>query len=61
MIIVVINNIGIAVNKFKKYSPVAGYFYCMKALFVAAQLVKKRTRIIHIFYFVCGIKPVKNS
>lgn len=61
MIVVVINDIGVTANKFKYDSPIAGYFYCMKALFVAAQLVKKRTWVIHILYFVCSIKPVKNS
>ncbi len=45
MIIVVINNMGITVNKLKKYSPIAGYSHRIKALFAAAQLVSERTRI----------------
>jgi len=41
MIVVVINNIGIAVNKLKKYSPIAGYSHRIKALFAAAQLMEE--------------------
>ena len=55
MVIIVIDSICVAVNKFKKYTPIAGYFHGMKVFFVAAQLVEKRTRIIHILYFTCGI------
>ena len=41
MIIVVINNICISVNKLKKYSPIAGYSHRIKTLFAAAQLMEK--------------------
>jgi hypothetical protein len=51
MVIVIIDNIGVTIHKFKEYTPIAGYFYCMKALFIATQLVEKRTWVIHIFYF----------
>jgi hypothetical protein len=61
MIITVIDDIGVAIDKFKKDSPIAGNSYRVKAFFIASQLVKKRTWIIHIFYLVCGIKPVENS
>lgn len=61
MVIIVIDNIGVAVNKLKKYAPIAGYFHGMKTLFVAAQLVERRTRVIHILYFTCGIKTIKDS
>ncbi len=33
----------------------------MKALFITTQLVKKRPWVIHIFYFCCRIKSIKNS
>ena len=33
----------------------------MKTFFVADQLVEERTRIIHILYFACGIKSIKDS
>ena len=61
MVIVIIDNIGVTINKFKEYTPIARYFYCIKALFVATQLVEERTWVIHIFYFTCGIKPIKDS
>ena len=61
MVIVVIDNIGVTINKFKEYTPIAGYFHCIKVLFVAAQLVEARTRVIHIFYFTSSIKPIKDS
>jgi hypothetical protein len=61
VVIIVIDNIGVAINKFKEYTPIAGYFHCMKALFIAAQLVEERTWVIHIFYFTCGIQPIKDS
>jgi len=61
MVIVIIDNIGVTINKFKEYTPIAGNFDCMKVLFVAAQLVEERTRVIHIFYLTCSIKPIKDS
>jgi len=33
----------------------------MKAFFVTTQLVEERARVIHVFYFTCGIKPIKDS
>lgn len=61
MEIIVVDKIGVTINKLKKYPPIARYFHCMKTLLVATQLVEKRTRIIHIFYFTCGIEPIKDS
>ena len=61
MVIIVIDSICVAVNKFKKYWPITRYSYGVKAFFVAAQLMEKRTRVIHILYFTCGIKSIKNS
>jgi hypothetical protein len=61
MVIVVIDKIGVTINKFKEYTPIAGNPYCMKAALVAAQSVQERTRVIHISYSTCGIKPIKDS
>jgi len=41
MVIIVIDAIGIPVDKLKKYAPIAGYFHGLIALFVTAQLVKE--------------------
>jgi hypothetical protein len=46
MVIVVIDKIGVTINKFKEYTPIAGYLYCMKAALVAAQSVQERTRVL---------------
>ena len=61
MVVAVIDIIGVTINKFKEYTPIPGYFHCMKVLFVAAQLVEEGTRIIHISYLTRGIKPIKDS
>ena len=55
VIIVVINNIGIAVNELEKDSPISRNLYSISALFVTCQLVQGGTRIIHISYFTCSI------
>ena len=60
MVVVVIDNIGITINKFEKNPPVAGCFYSILIFFVSRQLVEIRTGIIHIFYFIRSIKPIKN-
>lgn len=61
MVIIIIDNIGVTVNKLKKYAPIAGYPYCIKAALITAQLMKERTRVIHILYFTRGIKSIKDS
>jgi hypothetical protein len=60
MVIAIIDIIGVTITKFKEYTPITGYFHCMKVLFVAAQLEEERTRVIHIFYFTYSIKPIKD-
>jgi len=60
MVIIVINNICIAINKLKKYSPIAGNFHCIKSLFINAQLVKEGARVIHILNLTCGIETIKD-
>jgi hypothetical protein len=40
MVIIIIDNRGVAVNKFEKYMPIAGYFYRIKALLITTQLME---------------------
>jgi len=40
MVIIIIDNRGIAVNKSEKYTPIAGYFHRIKALLVSTQLME---------------------
>jgi hypothetical protein len=61
MVIVVVDKISVTINKFEEDTPIAGYFYRMEALFIAAQPVEERTRVMHIFYFACGIQAIKYS
>jgi len=61
MIIIIINDIGITVYKLEKHAPIAGYFNCIKSLFVATQLMEKGTRTIHVLYLAGGIKAIKNA
>jgi hypothetical protein len=43
VIIIVIDNIGITINKFKEDTPIAGHFHCIQAFFIPRQLVEKGT------------------
>jgi len=61
MIVVIIDNIGTTINKFKEDSPVAKYFHGVLIVLVSCQLMKVRARVIYIFYFIRCIEPVKNS
>jgi hypothetical protein len=61
MVIIVIYNVCITINKLKKNSPIAGYLNCIKSLFIAAQLMKEGARVIHILYFICGIETIEDS
>jgi hypothetical protein len=60
MVIIVINNICITINKLKKYSPIAGNFHCIKSFFISALLVMEGSRVFHILDFTCGIETIKD-
>jgi hypothetical protein len=60
MVVVIIDYIGITINKFKEDSPVAGYFNGVLVFFVSHQFMKIRARVIHVFYIIRCIKTVKN-
>ncbi len=61
MIIIVIDNVCIAIYELEKNSPITGYIYSIVVFFISLKFVQIRSWIIHIQYFICGIQSVKNS
>ncbi len=60
MVVVIIDNVCITVHKLEKHSPVARDSNGILPFFITCQFVKKGTRVIHVFYFICGIQSVEN-
>ena len=61
MVVVIIDDKGVSACKLKKNSPITGDIHSKLTFFVPGQFVQVWSRVIHVFYFICSMKAVKNS